>query len=175
MLLNYIYNRIENSETRENFVAGIAFGIAAGVAAGVVAGIVTGVVAGVVAGITFGIVKLISFDFNHLLFVLLLVLLVSELLYWLDRNRYVGLGRWSQTLVKKCESFFESSAVIVNGAYVVLNWDGIVGWFGSQGNTIHTVLCFVGYGTGVVLFIIGFVYLNSLKYREKKKHKRKVK
>jgi len=185
MLLSYIINRVEDDDLAECLVFGLVFGLAVGLAGGLVVGLVGGLVVGLVVGLVGGLVvglvvglagglaEIYNTSIEMFIIILLLVFVVSEILFWCDKYKYHGLGRWGNTLLKKGESFFESSVVIINVVNVFIHYDDMLVFFGSQQENIKLVLSFVGYGTIIVLLVLGVVWLNSLKYKEKKCGKKK--
>ena len=167
MILTYIYNKIIE-ENKEDFAIGLAFGLAFGLAIGLTAGLAAGLAAGLIDII-------INSSFQEALFVLIIILVISEILYWLDKHKIEDFGRWENTLLKKAESLIETSLVVVNIRNVIVYFDDFIDFISTQGETINLILSIVGYGTIVVLMIVGYIWINSLKFKEKKQDKPKPK
>jgi len=147
---------------------GLFFGLVAGLAGGLVAGLVAGLAGGLVAGLVSGFIEIIN-SMEQLIIIVILILFISEVLYWLDKHRWDDLGRWSNTFLKKGECLFETSLIVVNIRNVLFHYQDVIDFFSSQQETVHMVLSVVGYGTIIVLLIVGYIWLNSLKYKEDKK------
>ena len=156
MLLSYLLNRVEDEDFKEDLVGGLVGGLAVGLAVSLVFGLV------------FGLAEIYNSSIELFIFLLIMILVVSEILFWCDKHKYEDMNRWDNALLKKGESLFESSIVIVNVVYLLNHYQDIFVFFGKQQDNIKTVLGFVGIGTVVVLLVLGWLWLNSLKYREKK-------
>jgi len=150
-----------------------ALGVALAVVLAVV--LVDGLAFGLVVGLVFGLVEIYSISVELFVIVGIIILVVSEVLFWFDKHKFDYMGRWENTLLKKGESLFESGIIVVNCVNVFNHYQDILGFFGSQQSNIKLVLSWVGYGTIIVLFVVGFLWLNSLKYREKQEDKKNVK
>ena len=199
MLIGYLFGRVEDDDLREclafglagglafglafglvvGLAGGLAVGLAGGLAGGLVGGLAVGLAFGLVVGLAFGLVvglaEIYTVSIETFIIIIILILVVSEILFWFDKHKYSDIGRWGNTFLKKGESLFESSAVIVNIVNVFNHYQDVIVFFGEQQDAIKQVLSFVGYGTIIVLFMLGFIWFNSLKYREKKKDNGKKK
>jgi len=158
MILSYLYNKIHEN-VKEKFVGGLAGGL--------VGGLVGGLAGGLAFGLAFGLVEMVNTAIEQIVIILIIIVVVSECLYWFDKHCWDGLGRWGNTLVKKGESLLESGLIIVNLCNVYNHGGEFVGFFSDKGDELNMVLSFVGYGTIVVLVVLGFVWFNSLKFKDK--------
>ena len=144
MLLSWLYNKIPD-ENKEEFAVGLAFGLAVGLAVGL-------------AGIY-------NISFQYFIIVFLMIIVISEIFYWLDKHRWDDLGRWGNTIVKKCEALLETSLIVVNVCNLYNYGGDLLSWFGGKDDELNMLLSFVGWGTIIVLIIVGYVWFNSLKYK----------
>jgi len=160
--------------------AGLAFGLAVGLVFSLAVGLVFSLAAGLTLGLTFslaaglafglavGLIDIITSSFEHSIILLFIILIISEILYWVDKNKLNNdMGRWIFTLIKKGEALLETSIILVN-SYLLVKYSGrLISFISSQGETIHMILQVIGYGTVIVLIIVGYVWFNSLKYKGK--------
>ena len=172
MLISWLYNYLGSKEDvdKEDLVFGLGFVLVFGLVVGLVFGLPVDLVVdlgvGLAGGLVFGLVDIFNTSLEYFIVVLLAIFVISECLYWLDKHRWDHLDRWGNTLVKKTECILETGLVVVNVCNIVNHYRDIINFFGTQQETVRMVLSFVGYGTIIVLIIAGYVWFNSLRYKE---------
>lgn len=196
-MITYFLSKIENNDLKDAIVGGVAIGLAAGLAAGLVAGpfglaagvaigLFFGLFFGLVAGLTIGLAFGLAFGlvagladiitkgllpFPYSVFFILLVLAAAEVWFYFDkskpdRNDNVMLF----TLWKKGESILEVLIVLVNAMNVIRFAPQIIS---ALKGAYPMIMQWIGY-LGVIMIalsiIYGYIYLNSLRYRNHKRH-----
>ena len=146
MLIGKLLNRIKDEDLKECLAVGLAGGLAVGLAGGLVFGLAGGLAVGLAGGLVFGLAEIYQFSIESFIIVLIFILIISEVLFWLDKHRWDDIGRWGNTILKKGESLFESSVVIINSINVFNHYDDILIFFNEQQETVKSVLYCIGWG-----------------------------
>jgi hypothetical protein len=195
MIISHILNKCKDKEYYEDVAVGLAVGLAVGIAVVIAFGLAVGLAFGLAFGLVFviavviafviavglafglafglavglasGIIDLASCTMQEILLVLIAIIAISEILYWLDKHKIGDIGRWGNTLIKKGEAIFETSCVILISRLVIVRYKDMLNFLSEQQEGIQTALSIIGYGTFVVLLIAGYIWINSLKYKEK--------
>ena len=168
MITQYILNLVPEQD-RDNLVTGLVTGLAFGL----VTGLVTGLVIGVAFGLAFGLVNIVTnaiLPWPYSLFFILFVLMISELLFFMDsRKPNKGENHLTFTLLAKGESLIESLVLIVNTMNVILERNAIITFLQGISPAIMQGIYYLGLLVVVCIGIYGYIWLNSLRYKEKKR------
>jgi len=146
MIISWLLSKVDK-DTKENIVFGLAVGLMFGLAYGLVFGLAVGL-----------------FPFNMAF--ILGILAVIEVLYWCDREpKPIKVSKWQFMAKKKFEAAIEVGLGLGAVAYIIeaqKHWKEISEAIGIAGYYAFMFLGIVG--------VIGvWLWLNSLKYHEKKR------
>ena len=205
-LIDWIVNRTAPNATKldkDDLVGGLAFGLAGGLAVGLTVGLMFGLAFGLAVGLAFGsafglavglagglagglavgfsdfmVECFTTQQFIGILVAGVMVLIVAEVFFWLDKKRpKKNQSKIWFTVERKIVALGEASffVVLVIGAYryIVKGFafisrvaPDLSDWFARYGAAVAVGIVIVG--TGIIV-AVGFVYINSLKYRKERK------
>lgn len=127
--------------------------------------------------LTIGFILFLN-KFQITLLTIILIFIVTEIIFWFDREKKPKkTSKFKFTIKKKFESFFESLFVVIGinfgiiifpkiKEWVVKYWPTILKWIGYIGAVIIAL--------AMVLFILWiYIKLNSLKYKDKDDKKKR--
>jgi MFS family permease len=146
-------------------VGGLAWGLAWGLAGGLAGGLVCGLACGLAGGLVIGLVNFNELWSNYLSFGIIVFILL-ELFFWMDSKK-IGKkeNRLLFTLKRKSYALFDALLIVVNVLNVRwllnktnINKEDVLYWIGQIGYYGLIVI-------GIVLILLVYVWLNSLKYR----------
>jgi len=109
----------------------------------------------------------LSQNIKELVIVLIAVLIISEIFYWLDQHKWKNLTRWENTLAKKGECLLETSLIIVNSIFVIRHFNDFIDKIVQNTEAIIQASYYVAITAVAIIAIVVYLYLNSLKYKEK--------
>jgi len=130
---------------------------------GFVFGLMFGLVGIFVSGFVFGLINFPFLSFPLNVFVLVVVLLLGELLFFFDKRKPSGdTSRLWHTFVLKIEAWFESIVIVFCvWNFVVMDYSVFGVWY----ELIRQVVYFV---VLVFLLSVAVLFFNSLRYRKRK-------
>jgi len=170
MIFRYLYEKIEDDELKVCLVAGLVAGLAVGLAAGLAVGLAAGLAVGLAVGLAFGLANLFQSDFYVNLLLLIIIIILSELLFLLDKSKPdKKINRLWFTLIHKGEAFFESCLIVINiVAILSVDLSVVSAFLSEQIPILQQILYCVGWGTLIIILAVGYIYLNSLRYKKRK-------